>query len=80
MKDGPLQRAIKRYDGEVFDAASADAGRRKDLGLPDLSMKVGFVFVIIFGPAKIIYRFCDRLKIHGWNPTTPEEWAAECKY
>ncbi|KAF8539216.1 amine oxidase [Trichophaea hybrida] len=57
-EDGPLRQAVTRYEEEAFIAASADAGRRKDLGLPDLSMKAG-------------------LKINGWNPTTPEEWAGE---
>lgn len=40
-EDGPLQEAVDRYEEEVFVAASADAGRRKALGLPDLSMKAG---------------------------------------
>lgn len=40
---GPLQQALTRYEEEVFVAASADAGRRKDLGLPDLNMKAGCV-------------------------------------
>jgi polyamine oxidase len=39
--DGPLQQAVTRYEEEVFPAASADAGRRKELGQPDLSMKAG---------------------------------------
>jgi polyamine oxidase len=54
-----LQQAITRYEEDVFFQAAADAGRRKEMGLPDLSMKAG-------------------LKMNGWNPTTPEEWAAEC--
>ena len=42
---GPLQEALTRYEEEVFIAASADAGRRKEMGMPDLSMKAGLVLV-----------------------------------
>lgn len=38
---GPLEAAVDRYEEVVFMAASADAGRRQALGLPDLSMKAG---------------------------------------
>lgn len=38
---GSLAQALTRYEEEVFIKASADAGRRKALGLPDLSMKAG---------------------------------------
>ncbi|KAI5782592.1 amine oxidase [Geopyxis carbonaria] len=40
-EDGPMQQALTEYEEEVFVRASADAGRRKDLGLADLNMKAG---------------------------------------
>lgn len=39
-EDGPLQAAMFRYQ-DIFPAVAAAAGRRKALGLSDLSMKVG---------------------------------------
>lgn len=44
-EDGPLGRAVEEYEEVAFTAASADAGRRKELGLPDLSMKAGLKMV-----------------------------------
>lgn len=38
--DGPLQAAMFRYE-DLFPAIAASARRRKELGLPDLSMKAG---------------------------------------
>ncbi|KAG0642597.1 hypothetical protein HOY80DRAFT_1036181 [Tuber brumale] len=40
-EDGPLKAAMDKYEEEIFPLASADAGRRVALGLPDLSMKAG---------------------------------------
>ncbi|KAI5803977.1 amine oxidase [Peziza echinospora] len=39
--DGPLAHAMERFEAEVMPAATVDAGRREELGLPDLSMKAG---------------------------------------
>lgn len=39
--DGKIEKAIDRYEEEVFPEAQSTAGTRKELGLPDLSMKAG---------------------------------------
>ncbi|TGZ82968.1 amine oxidase [Ascodesmis nigricans] len=43
--DEELEEAVTRFEEVVFDAASKEAGRRKELGLADLSMKAGLRLV-----------------------------------
>jgi len=38
---GKLQQAMDRFEEEIFPQAAIEAGRREQLGLPDLSMRAG---------------------------------------
>ncbi|KAF8446869.1 amine oxidase [Kalaharituber pfeilii] len=44
-ENGTVAQAMHRYEEEYFPLAQVEAGRREELGLPDLSMKAGLSLV-----------------------------------